>query len=182
METPSLSTDRLLLRPITVKDIEFIYTLFAAPETNLYSGYDDLKTIKEAKEMYETYLKPGFPSHFRLLIELKDSKTPLGTLGLYLYSDKNKRAEIGYDLATEHWGNGYMTEAVSEVLQYGFKELELNRIEATVDASNTRSIRLLERMGFKREGHLRHRHFYGGAYQDELYYGLLRSDWKKMIS
>jgi RimJ/RimL family protein N-acetyltransferase len=72
-----------------------------------------------------------------------------------------------------------MTEAVSEVLQYGFNELELNRIEAKVDTRNTKSIRLLERMGFKREGFLRQRHYYGGTYQNELYYGLLRSDWEK---
>ena len=89
MDSPTLTTDRLQLRPVTMEDIEFIFTLFAAPETNLYSSYDDLKTIEEAKEMYETYLKPGFPTHFRLLIELKDSKIPLGTLGLYLYSEKN---------------------------------------------------------------------------------------------
>ena len=179
MDTPTLTTDRLLLRPVTIEDLEFIYTLFAAPETNIYSGYDDLKTIEEAKDMYETYLKPGFPTHFRLLIEYKDPKTPLGTLGLYLYSKKNRRAELGYDLAKDHWGNSYMTEAVSEVLRYGFTELELNRIEATVDTRNTRSIRLLERMGFKREGLLRQRHYYGGSYQDELYYGLLKLDWEK---
>ena len=179
MYTPTLATDRLQLRPVTMEDIEFIYTLFAAPETNLYSSYDNLKTIEEAKEMYETYLKPGFPTHFRLLIELKDSKTPLGTLGLYLYSEKNRRAELGYDLAKEHWGKGYMTEAVSEVIRYGFTELGLNRIEATVDTRNTSSFRLLERVGFRREGLLRQRHYYRGSYQDELYYGLLKLDWKK---
>ena len=179
MDTPTLTTDRLQLRPVTMEDIEFIYTLFAASETNLYSTFDDLKTIEEAKDMYETYLKPGFPTHFRLLIELKDSKTPIGTIGLYLYSEKNKRAELGYDLAREHWGNGYMTEAVSEVIRYGFIELGLNRIEATVDTRNTNSYRLLERVGFKREGLLRQRHHYGSSYQDELFYGLLKTDWEK---
>lgn len=179
MDTPTLTTDRLLLRPVTMKDIEFIYTLFAAPETNQYSSYDDLKTREEAKEMYETYLKPGFPTHFRLLIELKDHEIPLGTLGFYLYSEKNRRVELGYDLAKEHWGKGYMTEAVTEVLRYGFMGLELNRVEATVDYRNNRSIKLLERVGFKREGLLRQRHYYGGSYQDELFYGLLKTEYEK---
>jgi RimJ/RimL family protein N-acetyltransferase len=66
METPTLETPRLLLRPITEADIEFIHRLFSRPETNKYSSYDDLQSLGEAKKMYESYLKPGFIDHFRI--------------------------------------------------------------------------------------------------------------------
>ncbi len=179
METPTLRTQRLTLRPATPEDIPFIHKLFARRETNLYSGYDDIVTLAEAEKMYETYLKPGFPNHFRLVIELKETGEPVGTIGLYYYTKENHRAELGYDLLKEHWGVGLMTEAVEEVLRYGFEQLELNRVEATTDAENLASNRVLERTGFTLEGRLRERNIYNGDPHDELFFGLLAEEWKK---
>ena len=63
METPTLTTERLKLRPITPEDIDFIFELFRRPETNKYSEHPDLKTRDEAREMYKSYLKPGVEDH-----------------------------------------------------------------------------------------------------------------------
>jgi RimJ/RimL family protein N-acetyltransferase len=174
METPSLVTERLNLRPISPNDIDFIFKLFKRSETNKYSEYPDLKTWDEAMEMYEGYLKPGFESHFRVIIEKKDTETPIGTIGFYKYSETHKRAEMGYDLLKEYWGNGYVTEAVRAISDYGFNDLGLIRIEATVDPENSRSIRVLERTGFKHEGTLLKRYYYRGSFHDELYYGIIK--------
>ncbi|MDP2900504.1 MAG: GNAT family protein [Candidatus Bathyarchaeota archaeon] len=179
METPTLRTTRLNLRPITPADIPFILKLFSRGETNLYSAYADIKTLTEAEGMYETYLKPGFPTHFRVVAELRETGEPVGTIGLYSYSEGNRRAEMGYDLLSEHWGGGLMTEAVEEVLRYGFEELNLNRVEATTEPENAASVRVLERAGFALEGRLRERHIYKGGAHDELFFGLLASDWRR---
>ncbi len=179
MDTPILSTPRLTLRPTTPEDIPFIHKLFTRRETNIYSGYDDIVTLAEAEKMYETYLKPGFPNHFRVVIELKETIEPIGTIGLYYYSKENRRAEMGYDLLKEHWGMGLMTEAVEEILRYGFEELNLNRVEATTDSENVASNRVLERTGFTIEGRLKQRHIYKGKLHDELFFGLLAGEWKK---
>ena len=155
----------------------FIYELFSCPETNRYSSHENLRNLEEAGEMYEEYLKPGFPSHFRVAVELKETGEPVGTLGLYSYSERDRRAELGFDLLKEHWGRGIMTEAVREVLRYGFEGLGLNRVEATMDPLNTRSVRLVEHLGFKREGHMREKYLYKDVHRDELMYSLLRSEW-----
>jgi ribosomal-protein-alanine N-acetyltransferase len=177
LETPRLETERLILRPITMEDRGFIYELFSSPETNRYSSHESLRNLEEAGEMYDGYLKPGFPSHFRVAVELKETGEPVGTLGLYSYSERDRRAELGYDLLEEHWGRGIMTEAVGAVLRYGFEVLGLNRVEATMDPLNTRSVRLVERLGFKSEGHMREKYLYKGRSRDELIYSLLRSEW-----
>ena len=174
METPRLITERLLMRPITRDDIDFIFELFKRSETNKYSEYPDLKTRDEAVEMYESYLKPGFNDHFRVIIENKDTGTPMGTIGLYKYSETHRRAEMGYDLLKEYWGNGYISEAVRAITNYGFNDLGLIRIEATVDQENSRSIRVLERAGFKHEGTLLKRYYYRGRFHNELYYGIIK--------
>lgn len=111
METSCLVTERLYLRPIKPDDIEFIFELFRRSETNKYSEHPDLKTRDEAEEMYESYLKPGFDTQFRVIIEHKENRIPMGTIGLYKYTSSHKRAELGYDLLKEYWGNGYITES-----------------------------------------------------------------------
>ena len=174
MESPVITTRRLKLRPVTEQDIDFIFKLFSRTETNLYSEYHDLETRKEAEEMYEHYMKPGSETHFRLLIELNRTTEPIGTIGLYKYNSDHRRAEIGYDLLKEHWGQGYMSEAVQSIIMYGLEELGLIRIEATVDPENTGSIKVLERNGFKHEGTLVKRYHYKGKWRDEYYYGLVK--------
>jgi ribosomal-protein-alanine N-acetyltransferase len=182
METPTLETPRLTLRPVTPEDIPFIHKLFSRSETNLYSGYDDITTFAEAEQMYETALKPSFPTHFKVVAELKKTGESVGMIGIYYYSKENRRAELGYDLLKEHWGKGLMTEAVEEVLRYAFEELRLNRVEATTDSENGASNKVLERTGFTLEGRLRERHSYNDGYHDELFFGLLVSDWRKRHS
>jgi ribosomal-protein-alanine N-acetyltransferase len=175
--TPRLETERLILRPLTEGDLGFIFSLFSDPETNKYSSSEDLATPEDAQRMYEGYLKPGFPSHFRLAAELKETGEAVGTLGLYMYSERYRSVVLGYDLLKAHWGHGYMAEAVGALLCYGFGELGLNRVEATVDPLNLRSVRLLEMLGFTLERCMRERYLYKGGAHDELIYGYLKKDW-----
>ncbi len=172
METPTLTSERLSYRPIIEEDIDFIYELFSRSETNQYSEYPDLKTREEAVELYERFMKPGGEDRFRVMIEHHGE--PIGTIGLYSYSKDHKRAEIGYDLLKEHWGKGYMTEAVRTIIGYGFETLGLVRIEATVDTENIGSIKVLEKTSFKHEGTLRKRFYHDDKWHDEMWYGLLR--------
>jgi ribosomal-protein-alanine N-acetyltransferase len=177
METPTLTTERLVLRPATQADVPFVLSLFSRSETNRYSSYEDISTAEEAQRLFDAFLKPGSETHFRLVADLRGSGEAVGTLGLYSYSETNRRAELGYDLLREHRGRGLMTEAVEEVLRYGFEELGLNRVEATTDPENAASLRVLEKTGFTCEGLRRQRHNYKGGFHDEAFYGLIASDW-----
>src|SRR5690606_38652938 len=86
----------------------------------------------------------------------------------------HRRAEVGFMLAPAHWGKGYAAEAVRAVLRFAFEAMDLHRVEADVDPDNGASLRLLERLGFRREGYLRERWWPYGAPADSVVLGLLR--------
>ena len=89
---------------------------------------------------------------------------------------QHRRCEIGYALGAAHWGRGLAQEALALALEQAFGVLGLNRIEADIDPRNLASVRLVEALGFRREGELRARYHVGGEIQDSLIYGLLASD------
>lgn len=175
---PRLETERLVLRPMSMADIEFVFRHFSSTETNQFSSYENLKSMQEAMELFKLFIEPGKPSSFRLGIVLRKTGELVGTLGFYGLATRDRRAEIGYDLGKEHWGRGIMTEAVRALVKYGFEEIGLNRIEASVDPENERSVKLLERLCFTREGRLREKYYYKGRFHDDLVYSLLLSDWR----
>ena len=106
----------------------------------------------------------------------------IGTVTLCAFALDHRRCEIGYALGADHWGQGLAGEAVARALAFAFDELDLARIEADVDPRNDASIRLLERLGFQREGLLRARWRVAGEVQDALVYGLLREDRRSLPS
>lgn len=180
LTVPRLETERLILRSMSLDDLEFIIRHFSDYETNRYSDYEGLKNREEAIEFYKRFLELGKPSHFRLGVVLKETGELVGTLGYHNFSRKDFRTEIGYDLYKTHWGKGFMTEAVRAIIRYGFEQMNLNRIEATMNSENLRSIKLLERLGFQKEGLLREKYYCKGRFQHELVYSLLRKDWEKL--
>ena len=91
---------------------------------------------------------------------------------------ENRRAELGFALAQSYWHDGYMTEMLRVLLQFAFTEMRLHRLTADTDPNNHPSIRLLERLGFRREGYFLEHYLVQGEPQDSVMYGLLRSDWK----
>ena len=106
----------------------------------------------------------------------RDTDRVIGTCTLASISTEHKRAELGYALGRAHWGHGYMSEALPVLLRHAFGSMGMHRIEADVDPRNTRSIRSLERLGFRLEGSLRERYHVNGEIQDTALFGLLRSD------
>lgn len=179
IEVPRLETERLILRSMSLDDIDFILRHFGNEDTNRYSSYEGLKNREEAIDFYKRFIEQGKPTRFRLGVVLKETGGLIGTLGYHNLSRRDHSAEIGYDLSRAHWGKGIMTEAVKALVRYGFEQMNLNRIEATVDSENLRSIRLLERLGFAREGLLREKYYYKGRFHDELIYSLRKRDWEK---
>jgi RimJ/RimL family protein N-acetyltransferase len=102
----------------------------------------------------------------------------IGGVSLLWASDVHKQGEIGFMLHPDHQGRGYAREALLVVLQLGFEEIDLHRIYGRCDGRNEASARLMERLGMRREAHLRENEFVKGEWTDELVYALLASDWK----
>ncbi len=109
-------------------------------------------------------------------VELASTHEMIGTCCLFNADLTSKHAEIGFGLHRPFWGNGYMSEAARAVVDCGFDLLQLHRIEAEIDPRNTASARVLERLGFVREGLLRERRMIDGEISDGAIYGLLRTD------
>lgn len=114
-------------------------------------------------------------------IQVKGHNMLVGTCGLFAWNRAWPKCTIGYELHPEARGKGYMNEALSCIIPWGFAHMELNRIEAQVHPSNSASLRSVERLGFKREGLLRQVGFWSGTYHDMYQYGLLREEWPGQV-
>ncbi len=108
--------------------------------------------------------------------QVRQNDQLLGTCGFNEWSQAHRWAELAYDLAQAHWGKGLMRQAVAVVLQWTFRQDQVDRVHAFVRVDNKRSERLLERSGFVREGCLRSYRVCGGEPHDFHVYSLLRSD------
>ncbi|MEO8393913.1 MAG: GNAT family protein, partial [Chloroflexota bacterium] len=112
-------------------------------------------------------------------ITLKEPQTGLiGRCGFNYILRQDRRASIGYDLGYAYWGKGIMTEAVRAMARFGFEVLNLNRIEADAAAENVGSIRVLEKVGFQREGLQHEQYFEWDEFHDLVLFALLKKDFE----
>jgi len=139
---------------------------------------DPLRSLDQAKEMLIPLQTPHkMPNIKRWGIELKVEGCLVGTCGFCRWDQQHHHAEIGYDLCLDYWGRGLMTEAITMIPQYGITGKELNRIEATTHTESWRFQRVLQKLGFQKEGILREYYCRDGLYNDQITFSLLRSEW-----
>lgn len=176
---PELSTDRLELRAITRDHAEWYLRHFSVPEIVEGQGFPPPKDLADAREELERYIVGLYEagSGYRWGIRFKGDVDVIGSVGFYAWDKEHERAEMGYDLLPEHWGKGIMTEALERVVRFGFEEMRLNRIKATVMATNPRSMWLIAKLGFAEEGVMREFSKVEGKYVDEHVFSMLRKDW-----
>ena len=175
---PVLATPRLRLRPPREADVPALFAIFSDPETMRYWTTLPMSDVAEAEALLheiESCAEAG--TLFQWGIARRDDDEVIGTCTLYRIEREHRRAELGYILRRDQWGRGFAHEALTAVLSHAFTTLGLNRLEADIDSRNARSIRSIERLGFKLEGHLHERYFVGGDIQDSLMYGLLAREW-----
>ncbi|MDR3086016.1 MAG: GNAT family N-acetyltransferase, partial [Christensenellaceae bacterium] len=115
-------------------------------------------------------------------IALKEDGRVIGTIGFMWVNHENASAEVGYSIGVEHWNKGYMTEALQAVIDHGFGEMRLNRIEAQHDVENPASGRVMAKCGMRPEGTLRQRLYNKGKFIDVAIYSILRQEWRERQS
>ena len=177
---PTITAHRIHLRWLTDEDVSSLFSIFSDPEVMRYWSSLPLADVEGARELLadiHDYFRRRVL--FQWGIARNTDDRIIGTCTLNHIDTGNRRAELGYALGHEHWGNGYMREALTALLNFCFGELSMHRIEADVDPKNVSSVRTLERLGFQREGYLRERWLVGGGVQDSLFYGLLRREWQE---
>lgn len=177
---PELETERLFLRQMTFDDIDFVYNQFSDPMITQYlMDEPPLTNRDEARDIIQFYSDPETKTHNRWVLVRKIDNQSIGTCGFHKWDKRYFRAEIGYDMVPQFWGQGYMKEALEVVLENGFQQMELNRIDALVAIENKRSLSLLKRLGFQQEGLLRDYFYLDGKFYDHFLLSLLKREWHK---
>jgi ribosomal-protein-alanine N-acetyltransferase len=177
---PALVTERLFLREMTPKDVNALLMLFGNPEVVKFIGMQPIKNIEQANEWLK-WMGGFFAAKdgLRWGITLQDADaTFVGSAGLHRWNKEAQYAKIGCDIAYKFWGNGYGQEAMREIIEFGWEQMKLNRIEAEIVSGNEGSVHVMEKLGFKREGLLRQRLLKGGKFYDVLIYSVLRSEYQ----
>jgi RimJ/RimL family protein N-acetyltransferase len=182
LPTPTLKTDRLLLRPFAETDTD---TLFALQSSSRVLRYWDSPPWKERAQA-ERFItlcrqmeREGTGS--RLAIERAADKVFIGWCSMSKWNPIYRSARLGYCLDDAAWGKGFATEAVGALLQWAFDTLDLNRVQAETDTRNIASRRVLEKLCFVHEGRLREDCIVDGEVSDSWVYGLLRREWKRLV-
>jgi ribosomal-protein-alanine N-acetyltransferase len=172
---PTLGTPRLVLRALGLEDLDPYFAAYSHPEAMRHWSCAPLADRTAARAYLEASMDPARMLTWSIL--RREDEAWLGTATLSGVDLEHRRAELGVLLDPSHWGRGYAKEALGAVLDYGFGSLALHRVEADVDPRNEASLRVLERLGFVREGLLRERWGVGGSRQDGLMLGILAREW-----
>lgn len=174
-----LKTDRLYIRPISVNDKEAIFEYRSDSETNKYQGWIP-KNIEDAEVFIAKTSKelnvPG--TWFQLVITEPESDLLIGDIGIHFIDSENQQVEIGCTLKKGCQGKGYATEALKKVIDFLFMDLKKHRIVTSIDPDNLSSIKLVERLGFRKEAHFVESLLINGRWVDDIVYAILEKEWK----
>jgi RimJ/RimL family protein N-acetyltransferase len=178
-----LNTERLTLRWLDEHDASAQFAVFSDPDVVRYWSSGAWTDHAQAREWIAKTLddyRAG--TGLRFGVALAGTGELIGNVSLHRFVDQSRRCELGYAFAKAHWGKGYATEALAALLDYGFRELDLNRVEADIDPRNAGSARVLERLGFRKEGDLPERWIVHGETADTALYGLLKRYWDARVA
>lgn len=175
---PTIQTQRLILRQLILADTDGIFAIRSNYEVTKYNSGAAYQTKSQAEDLI-TGIQAEYDEHkaVRWGITLKPDDTVIGMTGFNYWHQVDNRASIGFDLAQVHWRKGIMREAVTAMINFGFTEMKLHRIEADASIYNTASIGLLTSLGFQQEGLQREQYYEDDAYHDLAIFALLEGDW-----
>jgi len=148
-----IETERLVLKNISSDDRDFIFSQFSDDVVNRYLfDAEPLTNVEGADEIIDFYIQPEPRLQHRWIMVRKSDSVKMGTCGFHCWNHKECKVEIGYDLKEEFWGNGYMQEAIKEIITSATKNMNIKEISACISIDNKRSIRLAENLGFVLSG------------------------------
>ncbi len=178
MNFETIETSRLTLTGISPDGMKYIFDNLTKPEIKKILGHRSEEDYRKEANKH----KNGYSSYNRIFITFlltdKASNSIIGRCGLHNWNIEHKRAEIGYIIADNRFKKqGLMTEAVHAIIDYGFKKLNLNRIEALVGIENMPSLRLMEKFNFKKEGVLRQHYFIDNKFEDSVLFSMLSCEY-----
>jgi [ribosomal protein S5]-alanine N-acetyltransferase len=179
LPTPTLQSERLRLRPFTDADRDALFALHSNARVLRYWDSPPWEDRARADRFLATCRQMADEgTGARLALDRTSDDAFIGWIGLSRWNPDFRSAALGYCLDEPAWGHGYATEAARAVLRWAFDTLDLNRVQAEADTRNIASARVLEKVGFVREGTLREDCIVDGDVSDSWVFGLLRREWR----
>ena len=180
VDFPVLATSRLTLREVVESDAAHILRIHGDAEHMRWFGSDPIRDLDGASKLIALFAswRKEPVSGARWAVTLRDRPGLIGTCGLFRWNRNWRSCTVGYEIAPAHQGRGYVKEALKAILTWGFREMQLNRIEAQVHPDNTASLALLEALGFLQEGRQRQAGYWADRHHDLLQYALLNAQWR----
>ncbi|GAB6876810.1 GNAT family N-acetyltransferase [Thermaerobacter litoralis] len=176
---PVLETPRLILRPLTLDDVDDVYAYASDPEVARYTTWEAHRSLEDSRTFVEAVVRAYRDDrNAPWAMVLRETGRVIGTVDFVAWAPQHARAELGYAMGRAYWGRGLMTEAVRTLIDYGFSRMGLNRIEARCIPENRASARVMEKAGMRYEGLLREVMFSKGRFVDLCLYAILRREWE----
>ncbi|MEK5230938.1 GNAT family protein [Lysinibacillus sp. FSL K6-0232] len=175
---PILTTERLLLRPVTLQDVEAMFAYTSHANVARYVTWEAHQNLEDTKA-FITFILDGYQQGNHLLWGIEYKGTLIGTIDFVAINDNHQYGEIGYVLAEDYWNKGITTEATKRLIDFGFQELGLVRIQARCFEENIGSQKVMEKSGMLFEGLLRKSMFVKGDYQNIKMYAITDDDYNK---
>jgi RimJ/RimL family protein N-acetyltransferase len=175
-----IETERLRLRPFAASDLDALHEIYsdAGVVRWLYVGVrtrDEIAGLLEQKQRNVGVAHDG--DALSAAVELRETGELVGDVSLFCHSAEHRQGELGFVLHPAHQGRGYATEAARPLLGLAFATYGFHRVIGRLEARNTGSARVMERLGMRREAHLVENEWVKDEWQSELVYALLAREW-----
>ncbi len=178
-----LKTKKLHIRELTNADIDNVHELHSLPETDEFNTLGIPENIQTTEKILTEWLnlqKQEPRNSYIFCLDKNDDNKFIGLIAINLGKSNYKTAEVWFKIHRDHWRKGYTTEALKKILDFGFNNLKLHRIEAGCAVENIASSKTLEKAGFIREGIKRKKLPIRGEWKDIYFYGILDEDFNKI--
>jgi ribosomal-protein-alanine N-acetyltransferase len=175
---PRIETERLKLRAVFPADAQAVFQLMSDPKVVRHHELEPFETIQQAHTLISSFTT-WFQNDqaVRWAIIRKDNSELIGTCCFDTFHPKYQSVNVGYNIRSDQWGQGYATEAVQTIIEYAFRNGivgPVNRVQAITVPTNVASEKVLEKLGFEKEGRMRQYGYWKGEFHDMNLYSLLK--------
>lgn len=179
MQAFQINTERLIIRQLSLTDLEDFHYYRSNPEVTKYQGFD-VYTLEQATSFLESNAAKtfGVPGQWvQYAITNRSTGKLIGDCAIKLDQNDTRLGEIGITVSPREQKKGYAKEAMIAILNYLFNLEDFHRVIETVDVENSASIQLLKSVGFRQEGHFIENIFFKGKWGSEYQFAMLKTEW-----
>jgi len=175
----NIYSERVLIRPIHSKDALEVFSYRSNFEVNKYQNWIP-STMEEVNRFIDKNPNAFNEPHtwFQLVIEKKDTQEVIGDIGVHFEDPQILQCELGCTINEKYQHQGFASEALKAVINHLFHHLNKHRVKASIDPRNTKSIRLMERLNFRKEAHFKESLYFRDTWVDDVIYAILQKEWK----